>query len=306
MILKLRKIPVHLQLRRYLKPRMSFTEGELKKLQADEKGFEGECQFDELINQSPVSTFLQLNDLLLEWRNTTFQIDSLLISPYKIYLFDIKNFEGEFYIEGNRWYLSSGYEIKNPIPQIQRSESLLRPLVQTLGINLPIEASVIFVNPNFSLFQANRQLPIVLPTQINFFLKRLGSVSMNSSGHLIDSAKKLAMLHIENSPFNVMHIPEYAYEYLKKGISCLDCGSLTVRLNGRGLMCERCGAREGLHTGIMRTIEEYRVLFPKRQITVSTTNEWSRLDMTRLRMQKILKEHLVMAKCGKSTYYSFK
>lgn len=306
MILKLRKIPAHLQLRRYLKPRMSFNDGELKKLKVDEKGFKGECYFDDLINQSPVSTYLQLNDLLLEWRNTTFQIDSLLISPYKIYLFDIKNFEGEFYIEGNRWYLSSGYEIKNPIPQLQRSESLLRPLVQTLGFNLPIESSVIFVNPDFTLFQANRQLPIILPTQINSYIKSLGSVSMKSSGHLIDSAKKLASLHIENSPLNSMHIPEYTYESLKKGISCLDCGSLSIHLNGRGLLCKKCGAREGLHAGIMRTIEEYRLLFPLRKITVSACNEWCGLNMNRLRMQKILKEHLVMVKGGKSTYYLFK
>ncbi|PMC36781.1 hypothetical protein CJ195_15260 [Bacillus sp. UMB0899] len=306
MILKLRKIPAHLQLRRYLKLRMSFNDGELKKLQADEKGYEGECRFDELINQSPVSTYLQLNDLLLEWRNTTFQIDSLLISPYKIYLFDIKNFEGEFYIEGNRWYFSSGYEVKDPIQQLQRSESLLRPLVQSLGFNLPIEAIVIFVNPNFTLFQANRQLPIILPTQINFFIKKLGSVSMHSSGNLIDLAKKLASLHIKNSPLDGKYTPEYTYESLKKGISCLDCESLSVRLNGRDLRCERCGASEGLHPGIMRTIEEYRVLFPRRQITVSAANDWCRLDMNRLRMQKILKEHLVMVKGGKSTYYDFK
>lgn len=306
MILKPRKIPEPLQLRYYLKPRMAFTDGELKKFQADEKGFEGECHFDELINQSPVSTYLQLNDLLLEWRNTTFQIDTLLISPYKIYLFDIKNYEGEFYIEGNRWYLSSGIEIKNPIPQIQRSESFLRPLTQTLGLNLPIEASVIFVNPDFTLYQATRQLPIILPTQINSFIKRLGSLSMNSNGHMIDLAKKLASLHIEDSPYNSMHIPEYTYDSLKKGVSCLNCGSLSIRLDGRGLMCERCGGKEELHVGIMRTIEEYRALFPKRQITVSAANDWCRLGMTRLRMQKILKEHLVMDKAGKSTYYSFR
>ncbi|PGT82456.1 nuclease-related domain-containing protein [Bacillus sp. AFS040349] len=306
MILKPRNIPATLQLRYYLKHRMAFTDGELKKFQADEKGFQGECLFDELINQSPVSTYLQLNDLLLEWRNSTFQIDSLFISPHKIYLFDIKNYEGEFYIEGNRWYLSSGNEIKNPIPQIQRSESFLRPLIQTLGINLPIEASVIFVNPNFTLYQATRNLPLILPTQISSFIKRLGSVSMNSSGQLIDLAKKLASMHIEISPYDGMHIPEYTYESLNKGVSCLKCGSLSVGLDGRGLMCERCGVKEGLHAGIMRTIVEYRVLFPNRQITVSAANDWCGLGMTRLRMQKILKEHLVMGKAGKSTYYFFR
>jgi hypothetical protein len=305
MILKARKIPLHLQIRRFLKPRIVFTDGQFKKLLADEKGFEGECNFDELIAQSPASTYLQLNDLLLEWRNTTFQIDSLLICPYKIYLFEVKNFEGEFYIEGNRWYFSSGYEIKNPIPQLERSEALLRPLMQSLGMNLPIEANIIFVNPDFTLFQADRHLPIILPTQINTLLKKLGSVSMKTSGSLIGSAKELALLHSETSPFNDRLIPEYTYESVKKGISCVDCGSLSVCLNGRFLMCERCGAKEDLHIGIMRTLEEYRILFPNRILTVSEANDWCRLDMNRLRMQKILKEHLEMVERGKSTYYRF-
>ncbi|WP_077620454.1 nuclease-related domain-containing protein [Bacillus sinesaloumensis] len=305
MLLKERKIPNNLQLRRYLKPRIAFTEGQLKKLLTDEKGFEGECKFDELIARSPASTYLQLNDLFLEWRNTTFQIDSSLITPHKVYLFDVKNYEGEFYIEGNRWYYSSGYEIKNPILQLQRSESLLTPLIQSLGINLPIESKIVFVNPNFTLFQANRLLPIILPTQVNSLLKSFGSVSMKSSGHLVKSAKELALLHNDKTPFDNMHIPEYAYESLNKGVSCCGCGSLAVHVNGRVLMCKRCRAIEKLHTGIMRTVEEHRVLFPKRFLTVSEAIEWCRLDLNKLRMQKILKEHLVMVEGGKSTYYRF-
>src|SRR5690606_37890140 len=260
MILKERKIPFHLQLQRYLKPRIAFTEGQLKKLHNDEKGFEGECKFDELIAQSSASTYLQLNDLLLEWRNTTFQIDSCLISPYKIYLFDIKNFEGECYIEGNRWYYSSGFEIKNPILQLQRSESLFTPLIQSLGINLPIDSKIVFVNPNFTLFQASRHLPIILPTQVNSLLKSFGSVSMKSSGHLVKAAKELALLHSDKNPFDKIQIPEYDYESVKKGVSCSGCQALKVQVNGRFLICKSCGAVEKLHIGIMRTIEEYRVL----------------------------------------------
>ncbi|WP_449538946.1 nuclease-related domain-containing protein [Ferdinandcohnia sp. Marseille-Q9671] len=305
MILKPRNIPEHLKVRQYLTSRISFTDGELKKFQADEKGYEGECYFDDLITQSPASTYLQINDLLLKWQNTTFQIDSLLISPYKIYLFEIKNFEGEYYIEGDRWYFSSGYEVKNPIPQLQRSESLLRPLVQTLGINLPIEANVIFVNPEFTLFQANRNLPIILPTQINSYIKRLGSDSRKSNEHLIGSAKKICSLHIEKSPYSDVKIPKYTYSSVKKGMSCLDCGTLSVRLDGKELVCVRCGTSEKLHAGVMRSVEELRVLFPERLITVSQVNEWCGLNLDRLRLRKILKEHLRMVKGGKSTYYLY-
>jgi hypothetical protein len=96
MILKPRKVPINLRIRRYLKLRMSFTDGNLRNFLADEKGYEGECQFDHLIAQSPACTYPQLQDILLQWHNSPFQIDSVLISPHKIYLFDVKIIKGKF------------------------------------------------------------------------------------------------------------------------------------------------------------------------------------------------------------------
>ena len=63
-----------------------------------EKGYEGERNFEVLLEHH-LSEGLILNDLLLEKNNTLFQIDSLLISQNSIYLFEVKNYEGDFYIE---------------------------------------------------------------------------------------------------------------------------------------------------------------------------------------------------------------
>lgn len=52
MDIKSRSVPYNLQVRWLLLERMPFTESELKQLHADEKGFEGECYFDQLIAQS--------------------------------------------------------------------------------------------------------------------------------------------------------------------------------------------------------------------------------------------------------------
>lgn len=55
-----------------------------------------------------------VNDLLLEHQHTMFQIDSLLFSRDLIYLFEVKNYEGNFYIEGDKWHSNDQEEIKNP------------------------------------------------------------------------------------------------------------------------------------------------------------------------------------------------
>jgi ribosomal protein L37E len=302
-IIKSRKIPLSLQVRRILRPRMPFTDRELKQLESDEKGYQGESLFDDIIAGSPASTYLHLNDLMLSSHNNTFQVDSLIFSPHKISLFEVKNFGGEFYIEGEQWFLQSGKEIKNPIPQLRRSRDLLRPLVQTLGVHLPIEAYVIFVNPEFTLFQASSQLPIILPTQINSFMKKFTPVSMESNKSLIDAAKKLASHHDDNSPYYKSHMPSFDFDNIKKGATCFRCGSLSVHLCGRSVECDVCGFKENLHNATLRAIDEHKLLFPGRLITVSSINEWTGFNMNRLRLQRILVNHLTMTGSGKTVFY---
>jgi hypothetical protein len=304
LLVKQRTVSISLQIRRYLKPRMSFSDKDLRQLKVDEKGFEGECLFDQLIDKSPASTYLQLRDLYLHRSNSPFQLDSIIITPHKIYLSDVKNYEGEVYIEGDRWYYLSGRELKNPLLQLERSESLFRPLLHSLGINLPIESKVVFVNPDFTLFQANKNLPIILPSQVNSFLYRLGSVSMSAfNQRLIDAARNLALQHLEDPPQGRTLIPEYSYDPLKKGVPCVRCWELSVRLCGRYLICDICGCKESVTAGVQRNIDEHKLLFPNRFITVSAMIDWCGLDLSHYRMQKILVEYLLMAGSGKAAYY---
>jgi hypothetical protein len=75
-----------------------------------EKGFEGEVQFDSLTEMYLSDCYI-LNDLLLEINNTKFQIDSLIIFQETIYLFELKNFEGDFCYESDSFQTFSGKEI---------------------------------------------------------------------------------------------------------------------------------------------------------------------------------------------------
>jgi len=301
MEIKRRTVPNHLKVCRVLRQRMKLADEALRQLQSDEKGFEGECYFDQLINRSPASTYLQLQDVLLKWYQSTFQIDSVLLGPHIIYLFDVKTFEGEFYIEGNRWFSITGKEINNPIHQLRRSEALFCSLIETLGIHLPVESKIVFVHPEFTLYQANRNLPIILPTKLSAYLKSIEPVTVDRS--LIEKAQKLASLHIDRSPFEQLKIPSYTYESLKKGTTCGMCGERSVQIQGKNLICSWCEHQENLEAGIIRMVEEYRLLFPNRLITVSSISDWCRLNIDRNKLYRILRKHYEMVGSGKNTFY---
>jgi hypothetical protein len=94
-----------------------------------------------------------LNDFLFEANNTFYQIDYLFLTTHTINLFEVKNYEGDFY-ERDKWYSSSKLEIKNPLLQLKRNESLFRRLLQENNFSFFIKAYLVFVNPEFHLYPA--------------------------------------------------------------------------------------------------------------------------------------------------------
>ena len=160
MIAKQRKETDELKLFRCLNLRMDLTMKDANHYLFLEKGFEGEKKFDFML-EALSDDLLIVNDLLLEYNKTVFQIDTLLIYYDTISVFDVKNNEGDYYIEGEDWYTPSGNHMNNPLHQKDRCESLLRRLLQDLGYNIPIESNLVFVNPEFYLYQAPRNLPIL-------------------------------------------------------------------------------------------------------------------------------------------------
>ncbi|QQZ10345.1 nuclease-related domain-containing protein [Heyndrickxia vini] len=166
---------------------------------------------------------LLLNDLLFEHNNTYFQIDSLLILQEIIHLFEVKNYEHDYYIEKEKWYTFTGKEIKNPLLQLNRNASLLRRILHDLGIYLPIKEHLVFVNPDFYLYQVPINLPIIFPSQIERFIININKKPSNLTNHHTKIANQLLSLHLSESPF--MRLPNYSFEQLKKGIICCKCRS---------------------------------------------------------------------------------
>ncbi|WP_249305752.1 nuclease-related domain-containing protein [Lederbergia citrea] len=103
MIIKPRFESVELKILKYLHSRMNLPVKEEQHSINLKKGFQGEQKFDVWLMSMTIDKLI-LNDLLLESNNTVFQIDTLLICQDHLYNFEVKNYEGDFYIEDDRWY----------------------------------------------------------------------------------------------------------------------------------------------------------------------------------------------------------
>jgi Nuclease-related domain len=301
MIIKSRSASEELKLYRILNTRMDLSVEEVHHYWSLEKGFEGELQFDAWLADLPGSeNWLVLNDLLLECNHTVFQVDTLLLADETLYFFEVKNYEGDFYIdEKERWRTLAKKEIKNPLFQLRRSESLLRQLLQNLGMKAPIASYIIFINPSFHLYQAPLGQPIIFPTQLKRFSKKLPIKRANRNG--VHIAEKLLSIHLKESPYK--RVPEYTYGQLQKGIICKSCHSCELQFQDHILVCTKCSSKEDVRSAVIRSVEEFTLLFRDRNVTTNAIFEWCKVIKSKKVVRKILLENYTCIGYGKSSYY---
>lgn len=298
MFKKERSIPAELVILRILNYRTDLSVKERQQLYNKEKGYEGELKFDSLICDLDT---LVICDLLFELGDTVFQIDTLIFFYERIYLIDVKNFEGEYCYEDGLFKTISGSEIKDPMLQLKRCHSSLRQLLQKYGYNLPIDAILVFINPDFTLFQQSLNPQINLPTQMNSFIKKLHKMPSKLSDKLHKLADLLVSLHKTENPY--VRLPKYHYENLEKGITCGSCHSFNVYVSKTKITCKNCGCEERVESAVLRNVEEFKILFPDIKITTSLVFEWCKvIDSTKM-IRRILKKNFITIGNTKQSYY---
>nr|WP_263325471.1 nuclease-related domain-containing protein [Neobacillus sp. Marseille-Q6967] len=302
MLKKARTLSDEIVILRILNNRMLLTEEEKKHLYYLEKGFEGEVMFDKLTEKLE-SENLTLNDLLLEVNNSFFQIDSLLIYQKTLYLIDVKNYEGDFIYKSDGFYTINGKPLKDLLAQLKRCEFHLRQLLQKYGYNFPIEAYLVFINHEFTLYQAPENRQIILPTQVNSFMKKLNSIPSKLSDRHMKLADLLISLHQKENPY--VRIRKYEYVEFQKGITCCSCDSFSLSIGRTKLTCNNCGYEEEVEIAIIRCVKEIRLLFPDRKITTNLVYDWCGGIVSKKMIRRILLKTYKINGHGKFSYYIY-
>jgi hypothetical protein len=304
MELKQRSMPKELQIFNSLAPRFQLTNKDKQNYYNLQKGYEGELIFDEILENKLLCEHLLIKDLLLNIDSNTFQIDTLIIFPTIIEFFEVKNFEGEhlYNKEKDKFYKNADYEIQNPEHQMSRAETLLRKLVKQHGFQIPLQGTVAFVNPEFTLYNHPPGKPFVLPTQINPLIRKLNQNSPRKiTNHHKAIGNKLISLHEKDYP--IKKVPEYTFEELKKGINCHSCNSLSISLRGHYCYCTDCGKKETVKNAVIRSAYDFKLLFNKKKVTRANIFEWCGGMVSEQRVLRILTQHFQLLNKGKRAYY---
>ncbi len=301
MAFKQRSESLELVIYRYLNARMILSANEKWHYYCLEKGYQGELMFDQLTEKLENDLYI-INDLCLKWNNSFFQIDSLIISEKKIYPFEVKNYEGNYYFDSGGFFSkSSKEEVKNPLDQLKRINSLLHPQVKKLGIFIPLEGFVTFVNPEFTLYQAPLNAPIYYPTQLHQLMKKLNQVPSKLDERHKRLADQLISLNQIDSPYT--QIPSYKYDQLTKGILCPRCYSFMHSMEDKKMVCPKCGCEEKVDYGVLRSVKELMILFPDKKITTNGIHEWCGVVRSKKTIRRILLQNYLSIGTGNHRYF---
>ncbi|MFC4402954.1 nuclease-related domain-containing protein [Gracilibacillus xinjiangensis] len=265
----MRKKSEELLVYEYLTLRKSLSEEERRRYKKLKRGYEGELLFDTFIEKLE-QDYRLLRDVWLSYNNKIFQIDHALMLNNSIYLYEVKNYIGEYYYSNEKLYHFSEKEIDDPLTQLKRTESLLRQLLQQLGYQAPLQGAVVFINPECTIFQAPRTKKILLPTQLNRYFRSFHHPS-TVNPIFRQLANKLNSIRLEKSPYE--KLPDYHYGELNKGIPCGKCNKFYKIVKGKKCICQNCGEQELVQSAILRNVEEFMILFPEERVTSERIKE---------------------------------
>lgn len=280
---------------------MKLLDQDKKHYFSGEKGLEGELKFDQL-TENLHSECIIINGLLLKVDNNFFQIDTLIIFQKAIYLIDVKNYEGDYQFDAKHLqHIKSEKIIKDPFIQLQRCETLLHQLLQQLGFHYQVESYLVYINPEFTLYQAPQNPSVIFPTQIKSFFKKLNTVpSKLTNGHE-NLADLLISMDLGDYPFP--QLPVYKYEQLDKRIICPCCWGVMFAENDMKLKCDKCGFEENVDKAVLRCVKEFKILFPDWKITTNIIFEWCSIVRSKRTIRRILQKYYQPCGQGKHCYY---
>lgn len=301
MIYKEREQPFRMSLMQSLKVRMPLSRKENRKLLNAIKGFEGECFFDS-ITEKLICDCEVLNDLLLEVNDSEFQIDSLVMTGESITLYEVKNFEGNYIYEGGSIrLLTSKRDYLNPSEQTNRAVILFKQWLAFHHFNFKVQAYVVFVNKNFSLFQAPADIGILLPGMLDKHFERVNKTTAPIGKEHYRLAQKLCEQHIARS--SNLKLPKYNYDNLKKQVYCNQCSGWIRSIGRRMNTCQKCGHTELNAKTILRHIREFQLLFPNWKLTTPIVYEWCGELFSKKSIQLVLSKNFKASGVKRARYY---
>jgi len=263
----IRKPTIELQSLLITQMRQANTKSDHFKLNNLLKGFAGEQEFDRWISKYGQTNWIYLKDLRLSGGVPT-QIDSMLLTPSGIYIYEIKNYDSKC-TYFNRQFMVNGKISKHDIfVQAEASLERFRLVLNSINYNGPVHFHIIFINEH-SQFSSEPGLKVKCMVR-NELKEHLTTVDQQPIYNYDIEKLKINLLNYQvENPYEKAVVRPEQYNHMKMGIYCPACYSFQIEKNRYHFSCKNCNYKLAKKEALRQLITEVGVLKYQESITRS-------------------------------------
>lgn len=214
----------------------------------DSAGIGGEQRFDDYVASSrlPYPHIFLHNVSLRSFQ--AFQLDSLMVTPWCLCIFEVKNMSGRLRFQQSPLQLiqtkDDGSVIgrKSPIEQIDTNEWLLDEWLRASGIYMPLRSVLVLSYPKQIPENVPHTHTILFSHQLPMFLNKLRSESaVMDLSDMAKLANKILAAHSDYVPKPICSNPAYPLQAMIRGVWCVACGRIGMKRTYGTWLCPFCG-----------------------------------------------------------------
>ncbi len=302
MFINNREMPVELLYYNALSARTELTAAEKYQMEIVKKGYEGECLYDKIFNETGHSNAYIFRDVYLKVGNTTTQYDSIAITDNQVTVNEIKNFQGDFHYSKDNWY-RNGYLLEDDaFAQLRRAQGKLMKISKSSAVNFEVTGALIFINDDFRLTSDNDDIwnKTIVRSHLRSYLQNL------NNGQRGEKAKKIANIINKYRVSNMYFNEKADISRLKLGFYCGECKSFELIKTRFHFICSNCGTTETNETHLLRTVSDHKFLFYNKPVTKKSILHLTDNQLKRSAVGRLLNKHCVLEKKGRSAEHIFK
>lgn len=291
-------IPNLLDIYRELDTRECLDYDQQQELYRLERGDTGEKKVVEYLEEFGQDHWQILTNIWL-YEYGLFEIDCLLLTKTDIYLFEIKNYNGDFKYANSQCYFSDDIISHNPISQTQRCKVNLQNILSAVGMRVTVNANLVFAGEHTDI-EIQDYIEDLDVLTINQLRKLIYSIANNEQTKLDTGKRPLNRRKIlriiehakRKSPYQPQPLSQLEQSRLRKGIKCANCGSFDLNTARSYLIC-KCGLHEPREMAIVRTICEYGVINFDKDLHIADLHNFFGGDISRVTITKYLRTYFV-------------
>ena len=252
MIYKKRTIPKRLQGLKALKKRLSVDHKDFKTIKQEiynrNAGFGGEQHFDQKMTEfQPSYPHAYLQGICLKQNGVFFEMDSILITPAFIVIFEAKNIGEKLILSSNPTQFlkvssdGSKKALTSPVAELERKEFHLNQWLIERGIQIPIRKVVAFAYSNELTVTNVQGTKVAFAYEIPAYLRTLTvNNSILTKTQIGNLATEMIIHHDNYNPFPLAASMKIDPAEIQPGVICPSCSLIGMQWKMQKWACPSC------------------------------------------------------------------